>query len=171
VSGALVDRIARRRVPLGFILAGVVLALASPTPASLLIGGAVACVGEGIRVWAAGHLEKGREVTSSGPYRFTRHPLYVGSSIMGIGLALAARSALAAGVVATYLAVTLTAAILREEAFLRREFGGHYDAYVAGRGGRPDRHFSVERLRRNREPRAWLGLAAAIVLLALKAAW
>ena len=41
--------------------------------------------GEALRMWAAGHLNKSREVTSSGPYRFVAHPLYVGSSMMGAG--------------------------------------------------------------------------------------
>ena len=76
-------RFARYRVRLGFAGAAVALILATPTPASLALGAAVASIGEAIRIWAAGHLDKGREVTSSGPYRFTRHPLYLGSSIIG----------------------------------------------------------------------------------------
>jgi hypothetical protein len=170
VSEALLDRIARRRVPLGFLAGAGVLALARPTPASLLAGAAVACAGEGLRVWAAGHLEKGREVTSSGPYRFVRHPLYAGSSVMGLGVAVAARSVPAVLLVAAYLAVTLGVAIAREEAQLRRRFGGQYDAYAAGRV-RAERRFSFERVIRNGEHRTWLGLAAVIALLAIKAAW
>ena len=64
--------------------------LARPTSRSLAIGGAMALVGEALRIWAAGHLEKGREVTRSGPYRLTRHPLYLGSAIIGVGVAIAA---------------------------------------------------------------------------------
>ena len=85
----ILGRIARLRVPLGFAAGAVVLWLAEPTSRSLEIGGLIAMAGEAIRLWAAGHLEKGREVTTSGPYAFTRHPLYVGSSIIGIGLAIA----------------------------------------------------------------------------------
>ena len=55
----------------------------SPTLMSLATGGAIALAGEAVRVWAAGHVEKSREVTRSGPYRWTRHPLYLGSSIIG----------------------------------------------------------------------------------------
>ena len=62
----------------GFSVRRGVLWLAQPTPRSLLIGGAIAVAGELLRIWAAGHLEKGREVTRSGPYRLTRHPLYLG---------------------------------------------------------------------------------------------
>ena len=66
--------------------------LATPTSRSLVIGAAIAIVGESMRLWAAGHLEKSKEVTQSGPYRYTRHPLYLGSSLIGIGLAVAANN-------------------------------------------------------------------------------
>ena len=67
--------LARRRVALGFIAGLAAIWLSDPTPRSLLIGAIIAAIGEAIRIWAAGHLEKGREVTMSGPYRWTRHPL------------------------------------------------------------------------------------------------
>jgi len=72
---------------------------------------------------AAGHLEKSREVTCSGPYRWSRHPLYVGSALMGVGLAIAGNSAVAAAVIGFYLMITMAAAIRTEEAFLRSRFG------------------------------------------------
>ena len=93
---------------------------------------AVAVAGEAMRIWAAGHLHKSREVTASGPYRWIAHPLYVGSSIMGLGLAIACRSLPIAVVIAVYLTTTLTAAIKSEEAFLRRTFGDQYDLYRQG---------------------------------------
>jgi len=69
----LARRLARWRVPLGYLLAIVAFWLAAPTPLSLAIGAIVGAIGEAFRIWAAGHLEKGREVTSSGPYALTRH--------------------------------------------------------------------------------------------------
>ena len=85
-----------------------------------------------LRIWAAGHLNKSREVTSSGPYRWFAHPLYVGSSVMGVGLALASgkpdRGRAHRGVSG---ASRLRAAIRNEEAFLRRTFGDRYDRYRA----------------------------------------
>src|SRR5438105_9622349 len=81
--------LARSRVPLGFVFGAVVVWLAHPTFRTLAMGAAVAAAGELIRVWAAGHLEKGREVTRSGPYRLTRHPLYAGSALIGAGVAIA----------------------------------------------------------------------------------
>ena len=163
--------LARWRVPLGFFCAGAVLYLARPTPRSLAIGGAVAVAGELIRVWAAGHLDKGREVTESGPYRFTRHPLYVGSAIVAFGAAIAAAHAGAAAVVAAYMGSTLVAAIRHEEANMRDAFGDNYDAYLQSRRTPVERAFDFNRaMRINKEYKAMVGLAAVAVLLTIKAA-
>src|SRR5947209_1419461 len=102
-----VEALARKRVPLGYLLAVAALWLSAPTRRSLAVGAVVSALGEALRIWAAGHLEKGREVTSSGPYAITRHPLYAGSCIMGVGFAIAAHSAAAALLVAAYLALTV----------------------------------------------------------------
>ena len=160
-------RIARLRVPLGFLFGAIVLWIAQPTPRSMAIGAAIAIAGEVIRFWAAGHLEKGREVTSSGPYAFTRHPLYLGSTIIGIGLAVGAASAIVALIVAAYLVVTLTAAIRTEEAHLTEKFGAAYPDYRAGRMS-VARAFSLERAMRNREYRAATGVLFVLALLGLK---
>ena len=87
---------ARWRVTGGFVAAVVILVLARPTWESWAAGFVIAAIGEGLRVWASGHLEKGREVTRSGPYRFVRHPLYAGSMVMALGVAVASRGAAAA---------------------------------------------------------------------------
>ena len=162
-------RIARLRVPIGFLSAVFVLWLAHPTGRTLTIGAIVAAAGEALRVWAAGHLEKGREVTASGPYALTRHPLYVGSIIIGIGLAIACASVVVAVLILAYLAITLTAAIRTEEAHLTEKFGGAYPDYRAGRTATVARRFSLARAMRNREYRAIVGLLFAIAVLALKA--
>jgi protein-S-isoprenylcysteine O-methyltransferase Ste14 len=164
----LVEALARWRVPSGYVLAIVAFWLASPTAASLAIGAAVGAIGEGFRLWAAGHLEKGREVTTSGPYALTRHPLYAGSSIMGAGFAIAANSIAVAVMVAVYLAVTITAAIRSEEAHLTDKFGAHYPAYRDGVATPAERRFSVERALRNREYRALAGFVLVLALLAVK---
>jgi protein-S-isoprenylcysteine O-methyltransferase Ste14 len=162
--------LARRRVSLGFIGALIVILLSLPTVATWTAGLVVALIGESIRFWAAGHLEKGREVTRSGPYRFVRHPLYVGSTIIAAGVALASHSIVVAFVIAAYMAFTIAAAIQTEEADLRRAFGSTYDDYRASRAPAMTRRFSFERAIRNREYRAIGGLAAGFALLALKAA-
>jgi protein-S-isoprenylcysteine O-methyltransferase Ste14 len=163
--------LARRRVSLGFVFGIAVLWLAKPTAATLFAGGAIAALGEALRVWAAGHLVKSSEVTTSGPYRWLAHPLYAGSSLMGAGLALASASLAVAILIAIYLAGTLTAAIKSEEAFLRGRFGDEYDRYRRAGVASGIRRFSLARAIANREHRAALGLAGAVLLLVLKATY
>jgi len=169
MTSNLLRGLARWRVTLGFVSAAIALWLARPGAWSLAGGAAVAIAGEALRVWAAGHLEKGREVTASGPYAFTRHPLYVGSTLIGIGLAIASASAIVGVLVIAYLAITLTAAVRTEEAHLTEKFGGAYPAYREGRAGNGRRRFSLARAIRNREYRAVAGLVVALVILAWKA--
>lgn len=163
--------LARRRVALGFVCAVGVLAFAWPSRQSLAIGAAIALLGQAVRLWAAGHLEKSREVTTSGPYQFTRHPLYLGSSIMAAGLAVGCRSWVVAVLVSLYMATTIAAAIRSEEAFLRERFGDAYDAYAESRGPRVARRFSWQRAWRNKEYRSVCGLASFLAVLALLAIW
>jgi protein-S-isoprenylcysteine O-methyltransferase Ste14 len=161
--------LARRRVTLGFVFAIGVLYFAVPTRASLLAGATIGLAGESIRLWAAGHLEKSREVTTSGPYRFSRHPLYLGSSIMALGIAVGCRSIVVAVLVFLYMATTIAAAIRTEEAFLRERFGDAYDAYAEARAPLVERRFSLERAWRNKEYRALTGLVVAFLLLVFRA--
>ena len=161
----LTRRLAKLRVPLGYALGAVALWFAAPTAQSLAIGAAIGAVGEALRMWAAGHLEKGREVTSTGPYALTRHPLYAGSVIMGVGFAVAAHSLAVAVLVFAYLAVTITAAIRSEEAHLTDKFGGAYPAYRNGTAAAAPRRFSLARAMRNREYRAMLGFLAILLVL------
>jgi protein-S-isoprenylcysteine O-methyltransferase Ste14 len=165
---SLVETLARRRVTLGFVTAIAALLFARPTFLSWRTGLLIAVCGEVIRIWAAGHLEKASEVTRSGPYRWTRHPLYLGSSIIAAGVIVASRSLIVAVVTAVYMATTVTAAVRVEEAVLTQRFGDAYDRYRESRAEPMPRRFSVTRAVRNREYRAAAGLAAGFALLALK---
>jgi protein-S-isoprenylcysteine O-methyltransferase Ste14 len=162
-------RLARMRVPLGFFCAGAVLWLARPTLQSLVIGSAIAACGEIVRIWAAGHLEKGQEVTQSGPYRITRHPLYVGSAIIALGAAVASARVSAMVVIAVYMAATLASAVRHEEGAMRAAFGDEYDAYVQSRAKPIARPFSFARAIKNKEHKSIAGLAAVGALFAVKA--
>jgi protein-S-isoprenylcysteine O-methyltransferase Ste14 len=158
-------------VALGFVAGALAIWLAAPTWRSLALGAAIAVIGEAVRVWAAGHVEKSREVTASGPYRFVRHPLYLGSSIIGCGFAVASASSLVAVLAALYLGSTIPAAIRAEEAHLRGKFGDAYDAYADRRSAPVARAFSWRRAIRNREHHTMSGLVAAIGVLAVKILW
>jgi protein-S-isoprenylcysteine O-methyltransferase Ste14 len=160
--------LARWRVFLGFVFAAIALWLATPTSMSLLIGAVVSLTGESIRLWAAGHLEKSKEVTRSGPYQFSRHPLYLGSSLIGIGFAIASNHLVVAIIVVAYLLLTLTAAMRSEEAHLREKFGDAYDAYVEKRSAPMARRFSWKRALVNREHHTIAGLVGGLLILVLK---
>lgn len=165
----MLTQLARWRVPLGFLSFVVAFWLVTPTTASVLAGAAVALVGQALRVWAAGHIEKGAEVTRSGPYRLMRHPLYVGSGIMAVGFGIAAASIGTAVLVLAYFLVTYVAAMRSEEATLDQRFDGEYAAYRAGRAAEVVRRFSAHRaFGRNREYRSVAGLVCVFVLLWLR---
>jgi hypothetical protein len=164
----IVRRLARYRVRLGFVAAVGAIWLARPNVRSLATGAAIAVAGEALRIWAAGHLEKGREVTISGPYRLTRHPLYLGSAMIAVGFAIASASVAAAALVLVYLTLTYGAAIRSEEAHLTEKFGAAYPDYREGRAAPGQRRFSLSRAIRNREYRAAAGLLLVLALLAWK---
>jgi protein-S-isoprenylcysteine O-methyltransferase Ste14 len=165
---SLTRTLARRRVALGFLAAVAALLLARPTPLTWWTGLIIAVAGEAVRIWAAGHLEKGSEITRSGPYRWSRHPLYVGSSIIAAGIVIASRSVPVGIVAAFYMGATITAAIRTEETALTERFGDGYDRYRQSRAEPMPRRFSAARAMRNREYRAVAGLAGGFALLALR---
>jgi protein-S-isoprenylcysteine O-methyltransferase Ste14 len=161
----MLKRLARFRVPLGFASAATAFGFARPSWPSWWTGLAVALIGEAIRIWAAGHIEKGREITNSGPYRLVRHPLYLGSTVLGVGFAIAAANVWIAILVTLYLSITIFAAIRTEEATLDERFAGAYTGYREGLAKPVARSFSLQRAIRNREHRAVAGLIAAFALL------
>lgn len=160
--------LARLRVPLGFVFGAIVYWLAQPTETTLARGAVFAFAGEALRVWAAGHLEKSKEVTRSGPYAWMRHPLYLGSALIAVGIAVAGANRVASLLIALYLGTTLPAAVLSEEKHLREKFGGEYEAYAARRAAPVDRRFSLARARQNREHRTIVGVLIGFALLAWK---
>jgi protein-S-isoprenylcysteine O-methyltransferase Ste14 len=71
-----------------FALLGVLLWKSQPTPIGLAVGMALVAAGTLIRVWAAGHLTRDQKLTTSGPYQYTRNPLYLGRLLLLIGFAV-----------------------------------------------------------------------------------
>jgi protein-S-isoprenylcysteine O-methyltransferase Ste14 len=117
------SRVARRiRVPLGFAFAVLYFWLARPTWRTLALGAVSIIPGLVIRALASGHVRKNEALATSGPYAYTRNPLYLGSLLVAIGFAVAARSLwVAAGLVAMFFAICVPV-IRSEEAFLRERF-------------------------------------------------
>jgi protein-S-isoprenylcysteine O-methyltransferase Ste14 len=125
------NRIARRiRVPLGFVFAAVFLWLARPTPLFLVLSLLLVVPGLLLRGFASGYVKKNAELTTTGPYAYTRNPLYLGSILIAVGFAFAARSFwIALVLVALFLAIYLPV-IRSEEQYLRSVFPG-FDDYAA----------------------------------------
>ncbi|HTW46980.1 MAG TPA: isoprenylcysteine carboxylmethyltransferase family protein [Acidobacteriaceae bacterium] len=125
------NRIARRiRVPLGFAFAALFLWLARPSPLFLALSLLLVVPGLLLRGFASGYVKKNAELTTTGPYAYTRNPLYLGSILIAVGFALAARSFwIALVLVALFLAIYLPV-IRAEEHHLRSVFPG-FDAYAA----------------------------------------
>src|SRR5450755_523059 len=123
-------RIARRiRVPLGFLFAVFYFWRARPDWLSVGVGGAVASAGVFLRAMASGHVKKNEQLAATGPYAYCRNPLYLGSIVIAIGFAIAARDLwVAIGIVALF-SVIYVPVIRSEEIFLRHQFA-EYESYA-----------------------------------------
>ena len=172
-------RVAKRiRVPLGFLFAAFFLVRAQPRWWSLAAGSAVALVGVGIRAVASGHVKKNEELAMTGPYAYTRNPLYLGSIVIAAGFALAAlRWEIALGLLILFAAIYIPV-IRGEEQFLHAHFAGYAEycrqvprllprLTAATRG---DVGFSRELYWKHREYNALVGTLGVSMVLAYKLA-
>jgi protein-S-isoprenylcysteine O-methyltransferase Ste14 len=172
-------RVARRiRVPLGFAFAVFFLWLARPTPLFLAVSLALVLPGLWLRGYASGYVKKNAELTVTGPYAYTRNPLYLGSMLMAFGFALAARSIwIAVALAALFLAIYLPV-IRSEEQYLRSVFP-EFDTYAAsvprlvprvtpGSAGSVAGAFSGALYRKHREYNALIGAGSLYAALILK---
>jgi len=159
--------LSRVRVRAGYTAGALALFFAEPTTESLIRGGILALVGELIRLWASGHIEKTHRLATGGPYAHTRNPLYVGSVLMALGLLVAARHPVAVVAGLAYLLVFYPVIIREEARFLRAKFSDAYSAWARHvplffprltPGGPRESKFQVSRLLANREWRSVLGL-------------
>lgn len=166
------DRVARLRVPFGFLLAAAFAWLATPDAASLAWGLPVALAGLLLRGWAAGHLAKNERLATGGPYAWVRNPLYLGTVLVAAGLAIAARRWEVAALFAAVFLLVYLPAIELEEQHLRKLFP-EYAAYAARvpmlcprrRPAPAAGRFSWRLYRRNEEYQAALGFLAGLAWL------
>ena len=177
------QRIARRiRVPLGFVFAGVFLWLAEPTWKTMLLSLLLVVPGVWLRAYAAGYVRKNAELTRTGPYAYTRNPLYLGSMMIAFGFAVGAASWIIFIALAVLFAAIYIPTIQGEEGYLREHFAG-FDEYAGkvprllprltaaefpananASGGR----FSAEQWRHHREYNALMGAGAIYLALAVR---
>ena len=176
------QRFARRaRVPLGFVVAAVFLVFADPKPKTLAWGLVLVLPGLWLRGYAAGYVKKNAELTRTGPYAYTRNPLYLGSMGIAFGVAIAAGKLWLGILLAVMFLAIYVPTILSEETFLRATFAG-FDEYARrvprllprltaaqfsesniGIG-----RFSAERYQHHREYNALMGAAAIYAALVLR---
>jgi len=151
-------------------------------PLSLLaLGTVLALAGQALRLWAAGHLVKSETLTVNGPFAHTRHPLYVGSTLIGLGLCTASGMWWSFVLVAAVFGIFYVPTALHEEGFLRTVYGEAYARYCAAvpafsvrlsgytpsdaGAARPGEGFDWGRMLRNREHHT--AVATALMFAAL----
>jgi protein-S-isoprenylcysteine O-methyltransferase Ste14 len=172
--------IQRWRVPLGFACAALFILFAKPKPTTLIVGAIVSLIGLALRAWSAGHIRKNDALAISGPYAFTRNPLYLGSFLMGLGFTVAsARWPLAILFAAIFLGIYFP--VMRVEAStLAGLFKESYPPYADAvplflprltpyRRGADRQRFDGNLYLRYREYQAALGLLVLWAILVLKA--
>lgn len=171
------SRVARRiRVPLGFVFAVVYVWLARPTKISLITGALVLIPGLVLRGLASGHVQKDKQLTTSGPYAYTRNPLYLGSLMLAAGFAIAARSWWIVAIMLLMFAVIYIPVIAGEERYLRQTFPDYDDyarhvprmlprltPYGSGQSA-----YSSARYWKHREYQASIGCAVVLAILLIK---
>jgi protein-S-isoprenylcysteine O-methyltransferase Ste14 len=172
---AYADRAAKLRVPGGFLLVAAFLWWSAPTWESLAWGMPLSLAGLALRAWAAGHLEKNRELATEGPYAYVRNPLYIGTLAVAAGFAAASRRwELGVLFAAVFLLVYLPVVEL-EEQHLRTLFPAYADyerrvpklipRLTAKRG---QQRFRWSVYRKNEEYNAALGFAVGVAVLVSK---
>ena len=175
------SRIARRiRVPLGFLFAVIYFWLARPTWRSMALGSVVIAPGLLIRALASGHVRKNEALATSGPYAYTRNPLYLGSLLIGLGFVIAARSWWLGAILVVIFVAIYIPVIRDEESFLRQRFA-EFDEYARQvprllprlvpynrPGPGTVTRFSPDLFWRHREYNALLGCVAIVIALVIK---
>ena len=170
------DFVARLRVPCGFLLVAAFAWFSHPDTRALICGLPVSAIGLALRTWAAGHLAKNQALATSGPYAYTRNPLYLGTLLVAAGLAIASRNAGLGGLFAAVFVCVYLPVIELEQQHLRTLFADYagYAARVPALlprmtpAGEP-RAFQWALYVKNREYQAAAGFLAGALFLLWKA--
>jgi protein-S-isoprenylcysteine O-methyltransferase Ste14 len=167
-------------VPIGFVLAPILVLAAKPSWASITAGGLVAAVGLAIRAWASGFLKKNEVLTTSGPYAYTRNPLYLGTFLLGIGVAVSAGVGWVVWLFAVLYLLVYVPVMIAEAETLESLFSSDYESYSRNvplfaprispyRGAQQsEMSFEPSLYMKHREYRAALGLIGVLGVLAAK---
>ena len=172
--------IQRLRVPLGFITVIMFVVFSEPTRRSLTAGVPIALCGALIRAWASGHLRKNAILAVTGPYAFTRNPLYFGSFLMAVGCAVCGGNPLLGIWLVAFFLLVYWPVMRAEAAHMRTLFAGAYSEWETHvplfiprltpyRNGQRQA-FDPRQYLHHREYRAGIGLAIVFAVLWMKAA-
>jgi protein-S-isoprenylcysteine O-methyltransferase Ste14 len=165
------------RVPLGTVLGLVFLIFMHPSYKSLWVGGAVAFVGGALRIWASGHIEKGRVLAQGGPYAYTRNPLYLGSFLMALGILIAGQGYWLLLPFGLFFLAVYYPVMKAEEQELLQGYGNEFLQYCrrvplilpsVRFGTGPPSIFLWSRVLRNREHKTFAALVLTVTILILK---
>ena len=170
--------LSRFRVRVGSVVAIAVILIARPTWQSMAFGVVISFLGLSIRAWASGHLRKEKRLTVSGPYRYSRNPLYLGNFFLGTGIVVGSRSWWVFGVFVAYFIFFYPLIIRKERERMRALFPDEYEEFRRRvppffpsflRRHQPSQDkFSWALYRQNREHRALIGTMSFWLVLALK---
>jgi protein-S-isoprenylcysteine O-methyltransferase Ste14 len=168
----------RFRVRAGSVVVIAVILLARPTWGSMAFGVGISFLGLFIRAWASGHLRKEKRLAISGPYRYSRNPLYLGNFFLGTGIVVGSRSWWVFGLFAAYFIFFYPLIIRKEREKMKTLFPDQYEEYRRRvppffpsflRRHQPSQEkFSWALYKRNKEYRALIGTMSFWLVLALK---
>lgn len=168
----------RWRVRIGFLGLVLTVILADPNLLYLLTGLGICILGLLLRAWASGYLRKEKELTISGPYQYSRNPLYLGNLIIGISTVIASRSIWVLAIFATYFLLFYPIVIQRENERMRRLFPDEYKEYkkkvplffpsMKSSPSSGKKNFRWRLYRKNKEWRALLGAVVFWLTLTIK---
>jgi len=171
----------RIRVPLGFVFAAVFAVFSEPTWTGIWSGVAVAALGLLLRLWSTGYLRKHQELCVSGPYRWTRNPLYLGSLLLGVGFSVAAANPWIVLLFLILFFAIYVPVMHKEEMELVQAYGSPYEEYRTNVPAffpalRPfrvlaGRNFSLQQVILNKEYKAVLGFVTVFTFLLVKLKW
>lgn len=155
------------RVRSGFLALILSVLFAQTILLSLLVGMAITSAGLALRLWACGHLKKEKELTTSGPYRYTRNPLYLGNVFIGIGVVISSYSWWVILIFAIYFLLFYPVIILEEKSRMKKFFPHQYNSYSQKvplffpnfrlSWPKNPRKFSGQLFKKNKETRALFG--------------
>jgi steroid 5-alpha reductase family enzyme len=130
-----------------------------------------------LRTYAAGFLHKQEVLTVTGPYAYTRNPLYLGSAILALGAGIATRSWISVSILCVYFGIVYSIVMHREERELHRRHGVAFEEYsraiplflprltAVKSSGDSAGSFSLAQYRKNHEWQAAVGFLFLLAVL------